>query len=81
MPEILGIADATVSETATLHVQNGLVLPSFDDGATPDVFQTRFHRDFPRVLNGYLVSINTFFALHDFSEVTGEPVRAWQSPA
>ncbi|MEJ7785872.1 MAG: phytanoyl-CoA dioxygenase family protein [Solirubrobacteraceae bacterium] len=71
LPEVLAIADATVGETATLHVQNGLVLPSFDDGATPDVFQTRFHRDFPRILNGYLMSVNTFFALHDFSELTG----------
>jgi ectoine hydroxylase-related dioxygenase (phytanoyl-CoA dioxygenase family) len=71
LPEVLAVVDATVSETAILHVQNGLVLPSFDEGATPDVFQTRFHRDFPRILNGYLMSINTFFALHDFSPETG----------
>jgi ectoine hydroxylase-related dioxygenase (phytanoyl-CoA dioxygenase family) len=71
IPEVLSFVDATVGETAILHVQNGLVLPSFATGAAPKVFQNRFHRDFPRVLNGYLMSVNTFFALHDFSATTG----------
>src|SRR5690349_17456641 len=71
LPEVLAFVDATVSETATLHVQNGLVLPSFEEGAAPKVFQNRFHRDFPRILNGYPMSVNTFFALHEFSEETG----------
>jgi ectoine hydroxylase-related dioxygenase (phytanoyl-CoA dioxygenase family) len=71
LPEVLAFVDATVSDTATLHVQNGLVLPSFDNGAAPQVFQNRFHRDFPRILNGHLMSVNTFFALHEFSEETG----------
>jgi len=71
LPEVLAFVDATVSETAILHVQNGLVLPSFDEGATPRVFQNRFHRDFPRILNGYTMSVNTFFALHEFSERSG----------
>jgi ectoine hydroxylase-related dioxygenase (phytanoyl-CoA dioxygenase family) len=68
--EVLSVVDATVSETATLHVQNGLLLPSFD-GGTPQVFQTRFHRDFPRILNGYLMSINTFFAIDEFTSTNG----------
>jgi ectoine hydroxylase-related dioxygenase (phytanoyl-CoA dioxygenase family) len=71
LPEVVAFVDATVSDTATLHVQNGLVLPSFDEGAAPEVFQNRFHRDFPRILNGHLMSVNTFFALHEFSEETG----------
>jgi ectoine hydroxylase-related dioxygenase (phytanoyl-CoA dioxygenase family) len=71
LPEVLAFVDATVSDTATLHVQNGLVLPSFTEGAAPKVFQNRFHRDFPRILNGYPMSVNTFFALHEFSEETG----------
>jgi ectoine hydroxylase-related dioxygenase (phytanoyl-CoA dioxygenase family) len=70
IPEVLAVVDATVSETATLHVQNGLLLPSFE-GGTPQVFQTRFHRDFPRILNGYLMSINTFFAIDDFTSTNG----------
>ena len=71
LPELLAVVDATLSETAILHVQNGLVLPSFAEGATPEVFQTRFHRDFPRILNGYPMSMNTFFALDEFSAATG----------
>ncbi len=70
VPEVLAVVDATVSETATLHVQNGLLLPSFE-GETPPVFQTRFHRDFPRILNGYLMSINTFFAIDEFTSTNG----------
>jgi len=67
LPEVVAFVDATVSDTAILHVQNGLVLPSFD-GSAPQVFQNRFHRDFPRILNGHLMSV---FALHEFSEETG----------
>jgi ectoine hydroxylase-related dioxygenase (phytanoyl-CoA dioxygenase family) len=76
LPQVLAFVDATVSETAILHVQNGLVLPSFDEGATPEVFQTRFHRDFPRILNGYLMSVNTFFALDEFTPETGGTLLA-----
>jgi ectoine hydroxylase-related dioxygenase (phytanoyl-CoA dioxygenase family) len=70
IPEVLAVVDATVSPTAILHVQNGLLLPSLDSGR-PDIFQTRFHRDFPRILNGYLMSINTFFALDEFTSING----------
>jgi ectoine hydroxylase-related dioxygenase (phytanoyl-CoA dioxygenase family) len=76
LPQVLAVVDATVSDTAILHVQNGLLLPSFDEGATPEVFQTRFHRDFPRVLNGYLMSVNTFFALDEFTPETGGTLLA-----
>jgi ectoine hydroxylase-related dioxygenase (phytanoyl-CoA dioxygenase family) len=70
IPEVLAVVDATVSEAAILHVQNGLLLPSLEGGA-PDIFQTRFHRDFPRILNGYLMSINTFFAIDEFTGTNG----------
>lgn len=68
LPEVLAFVDATVGDTAILHVQNGLILPSSE---STDVFQYRFHQDFPRVLNGYLMSVNTFFAIDDFSPETG----------
>ena len=68
---VLAVVDATVSETAILHLQNGLILPSFESGDSPDVFQLRFHRDFPRVLNGYLMSVNTFFAIDEFRADNG----------
>ena len=69
LPEVLAVVDAVVTPTAILHLQNGLVLPSTDEG--PDVFQTRFHRDFPRILNGYPVSVNAFFAIDPFTAETG----------
>jgi ectoine hydroxylase-related dioxygenase (phytanoyl-CoA dioxygenase family) len=70
LPEVLAVVDATVSATAILHLQNGLVLPPA--GATaPDVFQLRFHRDFPRELNGFVASINTFFAIDEFTAENG----------
>ena len=70
LPEVLDVVDATVSETAILHLQNGLILPPIA-GDAPDVFQTRYHRDFPRVLKGYLMSINLFFALDEFNARSG----------
>ena len=35
------------------------------------IFQRKFHRDFPRILNGYPMSVNTFFAIDDFNPATG----------
>jgi ectoine hydroxylase-related dioxygenase (phytanoyl-CoA dioxygenase family) len=68
---VLAVVDATVSDTAILHLQNGLVLPPLAPDEARDVFQLRFHRDFPRVVNGYLMSINTFFAVDDFTAENG----------
>lgn len=67
LPELLAVVDAHVSPTAILHLQNGFILPSSEK----DAFQFRFHQDFPRVLNGYLMSINAFFALDDFDRSNG----------
>lgn len=69
--EMLAVVDATVSPTAVLHLQNGFVLPPSTPGEAPDVFQTRFHMDFPRVLNGYLASVNVLFAIDDFTPESG----------
>lgn len=71
LPEVLAIVDHTVSDTAILHLQNGFILPSFPTDKSPKVFQNRFHMDFPRVLNGYLASINCFFAIDPFTRVNG----------
>jgi ectoine hydroxylase-related dioxygenase (phytanoyl-CoA dioxygenase family) len=71
IPELLAVVDQTVSETAILHLQNGFILPSFAKGETPSVFQNRFHQDFPRVLNGFLASVNIIFAIDEFSEENG----------
>jgi len=70
LPEVLAMVDATVSETAILHLQNGFILPSFDSRA-PRVFQNSYHRDFPRYLGGYVASINMLFAIDAFREDNG----------
>jgi ectoine hydroxylase-related dioxygenase (phytanoyl-CoA dioxygenase family) len=71
LPAVLAVVDGTVSDTAILHLQNGLILPSFPPGQVPSTFQTTFHQDFPRYLNGYLASINLFFAIDEFTEANG----------
>lgn len=67
LPAVLAVVDAHLSPTAILHLQNGFILPPSEK----DVFQFRFHQDFPRVLNGYLMSINALFALDDFDRSNG----------
>jgi ectoine hydroxylase-related dioxygenase (phytanoyl-CoA dioxygenase family) len=71
LPEVLAVVDHTVSETAILHLQNGFILPPSPAGRTPSLFQNRFHMDFPRVLNGYLASVNLLFAVDDFTRDNG----------
>jgi len=71
LPEVLSIVDGTVSPTAILHLQNGFVLPSFAPSEQPRLFQNSYHQDFPRVLNGYLASINVLFAIDAFSRENG----------
>lgn len=71
LPEMLAVVDATVSNAAILHLQNGFVLPSFPPGETPKVFQNKYHMDFPRVLHGYLASVNVFFAIDAFTASNG----------
>lgn len=72
-PQILQIVDATVSPTAILHLQNGFLLPPAQPGDETR-FQRNFHRDFPRVLNGYVCSINTLIAIDEFTADNGATV-------
>jgi ectoine hydroxylase-related dioxygenase (phytanoyl-CoA dioxygenase family) len=70
LPSVLEIVDRALSPTAILHLQNGFLLPPA--GQPPvDAFQLRFHMDFPRVLNGFLCSINTLVTLDAFTAVNG----------
>lgn len=71
VPQLLAVVDATVSPTAIMHLQNAFILPSFPGSATPDVFQNTYHRDFPRHLNGYVASVNVFFAIDEFRADNG----------
>jgi ectoine hydroxylase-related dioxygenase (phytanoyl-CoA dioxygenase family) len=71
-PEMLGVVDATVSDTAILHLQNGFILPpSEDSGDGGGTFQQTFHRDFPRYLNGYMASVNTLVTFDEFTAENG----------
>jgi ectoine hydroxylase-related dioxygenase (phytanoyl-CoA dioxygenase family) len=70
IPQMLAVVDQQLGNTAILHLQNGFILPS-SGPQERSLFQSSFHRDFPRVLNGYLMSLNTFFALDDFSAANG----------
>ena len=47
LPELLAIVDEQVSPTAILHLQNGFILPP-ESGEPGDIFQQKFHQDFPR---------------------------------
>jgi ectoine hydroxylase-related dioxygenase (phytanoyl-CoA dioxygenase family) len=71
IPEVLRIVDETVSSTAILHLQNLLILPPASPEQLADLFQLNFHMDFRRVLNGFLCSINTLFAIDEFREDNG----------
>jgi ectoine hydroxylase-related dioxygenase (phytanoyl-CoA dioxygenase family) len=74
LPEILAVVDAAVSPTAILHLQNGFILPSFKAGEGPKVFQNRYHMDFPRILNGYVASINVMLAIDEFRADNGATI-------
>ena len=69
--EVLSLVDSTVSKTAVLHLQNGFILPSLAKENTPEVFQNKYHRDVKRILNGYIASINIFFAIDEFTQDNG----------
>lgn len=71
LEEVLAVVDSCLTSTAILHLQNGLVLPPCDAAGPPRRFQTTFHRDFPRHLDGYVASINTFLAIDAFTAENG----------
>lgn len=65
LPAMLQVVDRLLGATAILHLQNGFILPP-GESCPADVFQYRFHMDFPRYLNSYLASINVFLAVDAF---------------
>jgi ectoine hydroxylase-related dioxygenase (phytanoyl-CoA dioxygenase family) len=71
VPQLLEVIDALLSPTAILHTQNGAILPSFAHGENPQVFQNQFHMDFPRMLNGFMASLNVMFAIDAFTADNG----------
>ena len=71
IPEMLAALDTYLAPTAVLHTQNGFVLPSLSANETPRIFQNMYHQDFPRSLDGYLASLNTMFAISEFTAKSG----------
>jgi ectoine hydroxylase-related dioxygenase (phytanoyl-CoA dioxygenase family) len=71
IPQVLAVVDATVSHTAILHLQNGFIFPSCEHPGARGRFQSSYHQDFPRVLGGYLASMNVLFAIDEFTETNG----------
>lgn len=69
IPELVAVADAIVAETSILHLQNGFILPS--STASSSAFQHSFHRDFPRMLQGFVASVNVMLAVDEFTKVNG----------
>jgi ectoine hydroxylase-related dioxygenase (phytanoyl-CoA dioxygenase family) len=74
IPEVLSVVDATVGETAVMHLQNGFILPTEPAGPVVERFQSSFHRDFPRYMNGYVASTNVLFAIDAFTAENGATV-------
>lgn len=69
--KILEIVDTILGPTSVLHLQNGFILPPTEE---QDVFQFHFHRDFPRLLGGYLCSLNIMVAVDEFTKVNGATI-------
>lgn len=71
LPELLAVVDNTVSDTAVMHLQNGLILPPHDGAVGDAPPQFRFHQDFPRYMDGYVAAINTMLAIDEFTAENG----------
>lgn len=70
---ILEIAEAVVGKFCIAHLQNGFVLPSAPQPlpTKSPTFQGRWHQDFPRIVGGTVLSVNSFIPLSRFSTETG----------
>ena len=71
LEEVLDVVDASLSSAAILHLQTGLILPSCGADVAAAQSPVRFRRAFPRYLDGYVASINTFLAIDEFTSTDG----------
>lgn len=73
LDDVLAIVDASLSSTAVLHVQNGLIAPPAGGPfGTPS--RATLRRDFPHHLDGYVASLTTVLAIGDFTADNGAPL-------
>jgi len=65
--DFLKIVDNTLGKTSVLHLQNGFIMPKQKEENTLNKQEPFFHMDFPRILNGYVSSINIVMLISNFS--------------
>jgi ectoine hydroxylase-related dioxygenase (phytanoyl-CoA dioxygenase family) len=71
LDEVLDVVDTCLSSAAILHLQSGLIVPSCGGNGAAAQGPTRFERTFPRYLDGYVASVNTFLAIDEFTSPDG----------
>jgi len=72
-PCVNAMVSEYLSPTAICHLMNAILLEPTSESTeeTAALFQSVFHRDFPRFTGKVPLSINSFFCLCDFSESNG----------
>ena len=70
---LLRIIERFVGASSILHLQNGFILKPTSKQLlkSTEVFQGKWHRDFPRFTGPIPLSVNAFHVLSDFSSETG----------
>jgi len=71
--EVASLVEDFLNQHAICHQMNAIILGPIQKSEqnTEKLFQSQYHRDFPRYLGGKPLSINSFFCLSDFSEQNG----------
>ena len=71
--EVSSLVEGFLSQHAICHLMNAILLRPIQKSERSEekLFQSQYHRDFPRCLGGKPLSINSFFCLSDFSERNG----------
>ena len=67
LPEMLAVVDQRLGKTAILHLQNGFILPSLRARPSAGCSRAASTATSRACSNGYLMSLNTFFAIDDFT--------------
>ena len=72
-PEVSSLVEGFLNEHAICHLMNAILLGPIrkSERSEAKLFQSQYHRDFPRHLGGKPLSVNSFFCLSDFSEQNG----------
>ena len=72
-PTVLAVVEEIVGPASILHLQNGFVLEPADRQVvlSSEVFQGKWHRDFPRYTGSVPLSVNVFWPLTSFTKETG----------